>query len=69
MAAHHEVHLESYVVQKLVENGWVEGNNSNYDPVRALYPEDVIAWVQATQPEVWAKLERLNGASTANVLL
>lgn len=69
MAAHHEVHLESYVVQKLVENGWVEGNNSHYDPVRALYPEDVIAWVQATQPEVWNKLERLNGASTRTVLL
>jgi type I restriction enzyme R subunit len=69
MAAHHEVHLESYIVQKLVGNGWVEGSNSHYDPVRALYPEDVIAWVQATQPEVWAKLERLNGDATGNVLL
>ena len=27
MAAHHEVHLESYVVQQLVENGWVEGSS------------------------------------------
>ncbi len=69
MAAHHEIHLESYIVQKLVENGWVEGDNSRYDPVRALYPEDVIAWVQATQPEVWEKLERLNGAGTCDVLL
>jgi len=69
MAAHHEVHLESYVVKKLVENGWVEGSNSDYDPVRALYPEDVTAWVQATQPEAWAKLERLNGESTDRVLL
>ena len=69
MAAHHEVHLESYVVQKLVENGWVEGSNSQYDPVRALYPEDVIAWVKAAQPEGWDKLERLNGAAAENTLL
>lgn len=69
MAAHHEVHLESYIVQKLVENGWVEGSNSHYDPVRALYPEDVIAWVRATQPEAWARLERLHGASIGNALL
>lgn len=69
MAAHHEVHLESYVVQKLIENGWVEGSNSHFDQARALYSEDVIAWVKATQSETWAKLERLNGTSTANVLL
>lgn len=24
MAAHHEIHLETYPVKKLVENGWVE---------------------------------------------
>lgn len=69
MAAHHEVHLESYIVQKLVENGWAEGSNGHYDPVRALYPEDVVAWVQATQPGAWTKLEQLNGTSTGNVLL
>lgn len=69
MAGHHEVHLESYIVQKLVENGWVEGSNRQYDPVRALYPEDVTAWIQATQPEAWAKLERLNGTSTESTLL
>lgn len=28
MTAHHEIHLESYIVKKLVENKWVEGNNT-----------------------------------------
>jgi type I restriction enzyme R subunit len=69
MASHHEIHLESYIVQKLVENGWVEGHNSRYDPVRALYPEDVIAWVKAANPQAWEKLERHNGASAENTLL
>ncbi len=36
MAAHHEIHLESYVVRKLVENGWIKGSNSHYDPVWGL---------------------------------
>lgn len=69
MAAHHEVHLETYVVKKLVENGWVEGPNSNYDPVRALYSEDVMSWIQSSQPEAWEKLSRLNGADVEKVTL
>jgi type I restriction enzyme R subunit len=69
MAAHHEIHLESYIVQKLVQNGWVEGQNSHYDPVRGLYPEDVVAWVKAANSQAWEKLERHNGASAENTLL
>jgi len=69
MAAHHEVHLETYVVNKLLENGWVEGHARDYDQVRALYPADVLTWVKTTQPQVWEKLNRLNGANTEKVLL
>lgn len=69
MAAHHEVHLESYVVKKLVENGWVEGSNSHYDPVRALYPEDVVGWIKTSQPEAWEKLVRLNGGDAEKAVL
>lgn len=69
MAAHHEIHLETYVVKKLVENGWVEGDAHDYDKERALYPADVVQWVKTAQAEAWDKLNRLNGASTQNVLL
>lgn len=69
MAAHHEVHLETYVVKKLLENGWLEGYAHDYEQVRALYPADVVAWVKAAQPETWGKLERLNGVNTEKVLL
>ena len=69
MAVHHEVHLESYVVKKLVENGWVEGSNSHYDPVRALYPEDVVGWIKTSQPETWEKLVRLNGGDAEKAVL
>jgi type I restriction enzyme, R subunit len=69
MASHHEVHLEEYVVEKLVQNGWVEGKNTNYEQQLCLYPEDVIKWVEATQPDVMDKLKRNNGDDAPNVLL
>lgn len=69
MAAHHEVHLEAYIVKQLVENGWLEGHNSHYDPVRALYPEDVLSWIKATQANTWEKLVRLNGGGAEKALL
>ena len=43
MTAHHEIYLESYVVKKLVERGWVEGSNSHYDPVLASTPKMCLA--------------------------
>ena len=67
--AHHAINLENYITQKLVEQGWFEGQSSQYDQQRALYPNDVIAWVQATQPKVWQKLVKLNGDNATNVLL
>lgn len=69
MAAHHEVHLETYIVNKLVKNGWVEGHPDQYDPVRALYSEDVVSWIKASQPQVWDKLTRLNGEDAEKALL
>lgn len=69
MAVHHEVHLEEYVVNKLVENGWVEGKSANYDQQLCLYPEDTIAWIKATQPKVYKDMEKNNGPDTDRVIL
>ena len=66
---HHEIHLENYITQKLVAQGWFEGQSVHYDQQRALYPEDIDAWVKATQPTVWEKLLKLNGDNAQTVLL
>jgi len=66
---HHEIHFEDYITEKLVNQGWLEGKSANYDKQRALYTEDVIEWIKATQPEVWAKLVKLNGSSAETILL
>ena len=70
MAAHNEIHFESYIAEKLVkESGWVEGHASKYDKERALYTEDVISWVKKSNPDAWEKLERNNGKDTERVVL
>lgn len=69
MASHHEVHFEQYITEQLVKNGWKEGHASRYNQQRALYPEDVITWVQATQGDAWHKLNKLHGTNAESVLL
>jgi len=67
--AHRERPFEDHVFTYLTEHApepdrWLAGVSSSYDKARALYPEDVIAWLRASQPAAWAKLEKLNGANT-----
>ena len=69
MSAHHEVHFETYITKKLVENGWIEGKPEGYDRHLALYTEDVITWVQNTQPEAWSKIKRVHGDNADKALL
>ncbi len=66
---HHECELERHIVRQLAAAGWRVGDPAAYDRARALYPEDVVGWVQDSQPEAWKKLERLNGAATEAALL
>jgi type I restriction enzyme R subunit len=69
MAAHHEIKFEEYVTEQLVQRGWLEGSPERYDKQRALYPEDVLDWVRASQPEIWAELEKRHGARTGEAVL
>lgn len=66
---HHEIHFESYITQKLVEHGWIEGKTEDYDQQRALFPEDVMAWLDATQPTMLTKLNGLHGSAAQSHLL
>lgn len=67
--AHHEKPFENYVVDKLVAQGWLLGDTGGYDKDHALYPEDLVAWLKATQPVKWDKLTALNGDKTTAVLM
>lgn len=65
--AYKELAMEEEAVAMLVEQGWVheEGSASRYDIQRALFPEDVFAWLEATQPDQLANLVKPSMDSAA----
>ena len=68
---HKEISFETEICEHLAAHGWLyaEGDAKAYDRARALFPADVIAWVQAAQPKAWAALEKNHGAQATEVLL
>ncbi|MEJ6655865.1 MAG: DEAD/DEAH box helicase family protein [Pseudomonas sp.] len=66
---HHECELERHIVEQLDAAGWLVGKSADYDLVRALYPVDVLGWLEDSQPAAMAKLHAMNGAGTETVVL
>ena len=57
MGVQHEKSFETEICEYLGSHGWLyEEKFTGYDQERALIPEDVFAWLQATQPEQWARV-------------
>jgi type I restriction enzyme R subunit len=71
MALHNEIQFENDICQHLADHGWLyaEGDAANYDTPRALYPSDVLAWVQASQPKAWETLSKNHGTAAEAMLL
>jgi len=66
---HHECELELHIVEQLEAAGWRVGKSADYDQGRALFPEDVLGWLEDSQPQAMAKLRAMNGAGTRDVVL
>ena len=49
---HKEISFENEICAHLAAHGWLhaEGDAAHYDRARALFPADVLAWVQESQP-------------------
>ncbi len=65
MSLHKEVHLEVEIAEHLGAHGWIyeQAVSAKYDRTQALFCEDVIAWVQRSQPEAWQALAKGHGLS------
>ena len=65
MSIHNEIEFENEICDYLAANGWlyVEKDAVDYDRKLALFPADVLAWVQETQPDVWESLTKKHGDS------
>jgi type I restriction enzyme R subunit len=71
MSLHKEIEFENDICAHLATNGWLfaESDFSSYDRARALFPADIIAWVQITQPKAWEALTKNHSAAAEAVLL
>lgn len=67
---HKEIDFENDIERVLIESGGYEKNDPNgYDPETALFPDDVIAFVQKTQPKIWVRLSQLDNSKAAAMLV
>ena len=71
MSTYKEVSFEREICEHLAANGWLyaEGDAAGYDRLRAMFPADLLVWVQATQPRSWELLSKNHGARAAEVLV
>jgi type I restriction enzyme R subunit len=71
MAIHTEINFESEICNHLKNSGWSCDDKDSAKFVRGicLYPADVLAWIQTTQPDAWDTLTKNYGPAAADMLL
>ncbi len=71
MSLHKEISFETEICQHLATHGWLyaDGDAAGYVRAQALFPADVLAWVQATQPQAWETLVKNHGDKAGETLL
>jgi len=72
---HQEKHFESEICVHLSQHGWLyseavgaEGDAAQFDRTHGLFMPDLLAWVEATQPQSYQRLSKTHGAALAQVL-
>jgi type I restriction enzyme R subunit len=70
MSIHKEIHLEDEICADLTAEGWLydAADASRYDRPQALFVDDVVAWIKASQPKAWEAIEKSHGAAAAKVV-
>ena len=71
MSLHKEISFEVDSCGHLAGQGWAYADKdaAEYDRKLALFPADVLAWVQATQSAAWDALTKNHGAAAGDTLL
>jgi type I restriction enzyme R subunit len=72
MTLHQEHHFEAEICQHLATHthGWFHeaGDAALFDRGNGRFPPDLLAWIEATQPESFQRLTMTHGASLPAVL-
>ena len=53
--------FEATVESMLVDGGWQKGTTAEWDVERGLFPDRVVAFLQAAQPKLWSQLAAQHG--------
>ena len=61
--------FETYVEQMLLAKGWQQGSVSEWDQERALFPGQIVAFIAATQPQLWQAMRGQHGAQLEPMVL
>src|SRR2546421_2451882 len=62
--------FETYVEEILHDKAeWRQGDKSEWDKDRALFPARVFQFLQATQPKIWNEMQALHGAGLESLLI
>lgn len=69
MSTTNEKAFETHIEQILTEGGWLPGTNTEWDQARALFPARVLAFIEATQPKLWAEMAAQHGSKLQTMLL
>ena len=67
---HKEIHLEDEICADLTAAGWLydAADAGRYDRVQALFVDDTIDWIKASQPQAWEAIEKSHGAAAPKVV-
>ncbi|KVJ92385.1 type I restriction endonuclease subunit R [Enterobacter asburiae] len=61
--------FQDHIIAELASTGWLIGDSAHYDKERALYPEDLIGFIQESQPDGWKKYCKTYGENPERHLL
>lgn len=64
-----EINFEEHIEAHLLGSGYRKRLPEEYDKSLCLIPEEVIQYIQSTQPEAFQQLEKQYGADTPRKLL
>ncbi|KTD65381.1 type I restriction endonuclease subunit R [Legionella spiritensis] len=70
MSKHKEIRFEEAIEHHLIEHGgYIKGDAKAFDPERALFPSDIISFVEKSQPAKWQAIQSFYGTKAESVLL
>jgi len=64
MSKHKEITFETEIVEYLCRHDWTEGTSEEYDKALALYPEDLVNYIKATQAKEYEKFQKRHQGNT-----